>query len=122
MCRNIIILTFFVLLSGMLSNAAKAADPNLLGWWKLDDGSGATAFDSSNYARHGTINNINGGLGPGGSVWDTDPKRGVVLSFNGSEAAGAYVDAGMIIPQMTLTNDFTWAFWAKQTGDGTGVN
>ncbi|MGB2862093.1 MAG: LamG domain-containing protein, partial [Sedimentisphaerales bacterium] len=28
----------------------------------------------------------------------------------------------LTIPAMNMENDFTWAFWAKQQGDGTGVN
>ncbi|MHC4324687.1 MAG: LamG-like jellyroll fold domain-containing protein, partial [Planctomycetota bacterium] len=33
------------------------SDPNLIGWWKLDDGSGTTAIDSSGHANHGTLGN-----------------------------------------------------------------
>jgi hypothetical protein len=120
MYKKLICLASFVLVLGLV--LPSVADGELLGWWKLDEGSGTVANDSSGKGNHGAINNPSGGLGPGGSVWDTDPDLGVVLSFNGDETAGAYVDAGMIIPAMTLTNDFTWAFWAKQTGDGTGVN
>jgi hypothetical protein len=49
-----------------------------------------------------------------------DPERGTVISFNGT-ADGAYVRAGEI-PQMTLTNDFTWSFWAKQKAENTANN
>jgi len=74
--------------------------------------------DSSGNGIHGTIYNAEtGGLGDGGSVWVDDPERGTVISFNGT-ADGAYVRAGEI-PQMTLTNDFTWAFWAKQKAENT---
>jgi hypothetical protein len=91
-------------------------DPNLVGWWKLDEGYGATTVDWSGYGNHGAITNTGGGLGENGSVWDTDPERGIVLSFNGNDSSGAYVTAGGI-PEMTLTNDFTWAFWARQHPD-----
>ncbi|MHC4117804.1 MAG: LamG domain-containing protein [Planctomycetota bacterium] len=95
--------------------------PPPVGHWKLDDGQGATAVDSSASGNDGTINNADtGGLGDGGSVWVDDPERGTVISFNGT-AAGAFVRAGSI-PQMTLTNDFTWAFWAKQDADNTTPN
>jgi len=53
-------------------------------------------------------------------VWVDDPERGTVISFNGT-AEGAYVRAGTI-PQMTLTNDFTWSFWAKQNAENTANN
>ena len=91
-------------------------DPNLVGWWKLDEGSGATTVDWSGYGNHGAITNTGGGLGEKGSVWVTDPDRGMVLSFNGNDSTGAYVSAGGI-QAMTLTNDFTWAFWARQHPD-----
>ena len=120
MFRKLICVASFVLVLGLV--IPNMANGELLGWWKFDEGSGTVANDSSGNGNHGTIHNPIGGLGTGGSVWDTDLKFGVVLSFNGDETAGAYVDAGMIIPEMTLTNDFTWAFWAKQVGDGTGVN
>jgi len=103
-----------------LVGGAKAADPNLIGWWPLNDGAGDVALDLSDAGVAGTINNPTGGLGVDGSVWVDDPERGVVISFNGT-ATGAYVRAGTI-PQMTLTNDFTWAFWAKQDAGQTGTN
>jgi hypothetical protein len=77
--------------------------------------------DSSGNGNDGTIHNSEtGGLGDGGSVWVDDPERGIVISFNGT-ADGAHVRAGEI-PQMTLTNDFTWAFWAKQKAENTANN
>ncbi|MFH1882720.1 MAG: LamG-like jellyroll fold domain-containing protein [Planctomycetota bacterium] len=94
--------------------------PNLIGWWPLNEGSGDTAIDLSGSGNDGTISNLNGGLGPDGSVWVDDPVRGTVISFNGT-ADGAFVRAGDI-PQMTLTNDFTWAFWAKQNAENTANN
>jgi len=76
------------------------------------------ADDISGNGINGTVFNADtGGLGDGGSVWVDDPERGTVISFNGT-ASGAYVRAGEI-PQMTLTNDFTWSFWAKQKAENT---
>jgi len=88
-------------------------DPNLLGWWKLEEGFGSVAVDLSGHENHGTITNPNGGLGDGGSAWGSDPERNVALSFNGNNTSGTYVSAGRI-PAMPLTNDFTWAFWTNQ--------
>ena len=92
-----------------------------IGWWKLDDGDGVIAKDSSGRGNNGVVNNLNGGLGLNGSVWVNDPEYGVVASFNGDDANGAYISAGSI-PAMNLTNDFTWAFWAKvlTSEDGAG--
>jgi hypothetical protein len=86
----------------------------------LDEGSGTIVFDSSGNGNHGTINNAaGGGLGNNGSVWVNDSERGMVISFNGADGAdsGAVVITDLIIPAMTMENDFTWAFWGFQHAD-----
>jgi hypothetical protein len=106
-------------LSLVLASGAEAADPNLVGWWPLNEGIGETVVDMSGNGVDGTIHNAANGLGMDGSVWVEDPDLGAVISFDGT-ASGAYVRAGSI-PQMTLENNFTWAFWAKQA-PGNGSN
>lgn len=97
-----------------LLTLCSAVQAELVGHWPFDEGSGDTTADMSTAGNTGTIKNADtGGLGDGGSAWFTDPVRGSVLSFSGG-AESASVYAGDIIPQMTLTNDFTWAFWANQ--------
>ena len=39
----------------VLTSAANAADPNLVGWWRFNEGSGTTATDSSGNERHGVL-------------------------------------------------------------------
>jgi hypothetical protein len=107
----------FVLVLLVSTGMAQTGDPNLLGWWPLNEGSGEVAFDLSGNANDGAIGNPSGGLGLDGSVWVDDPVRGTVISFNGT-ATSAFVRAGAI-PQMTLTNDFTWSFWAQQKAENT---
>jgi len=102
------------------NSAPEPEDPNPVGWWPLNEGAGDIAIDLSGRGNDGTINNLNGGLGLDGSVWVDDPERGTVISFNGM-ADGAFVRAGDI-PQMTLTNNFTWAFWAKHSAENTADN
>jgi len=116
MCRKLTLLVSVVLVLDMvLISGAGAADPDLIGWWKLDEGSGNIAADLSGSGNDGTINNTaGGGLGDGGSAWINDPERGMVLSFNGDNSGGAYVSTDLLLPAMTAENDFTWAFWAKQ--------
>ena len=94
-------------------------DPDLLGWWKLDEGSGSTAIDWSGHENHGEILYLDGGLGDDGAVWVDDPDKGMVLTFNGQDWTGALVKAGTI-PAIGANDSFTWAFWARQEGDGTG--
>lgn len=78
----------------------------LLGYWPLNETSGST---TANLAPGGTAATLFNS-----PTWTSDATRGVgaqVLQFNGSNQ---YVNAGnSIIPQMTLTNDFTWSFWAS---------
>ncbi len=120
MYRHISFLTAALLLLSIAGQVMAQQDPDLLGWWKLDDGQGTMAADSSGKGHNGTILNPNGGLGTGGSVWVNDPERGMVISFNGTDTSGACVTTTLTVPAMTLENDFTWAFWAKQdTGQAT---
>lgn len=60
----------------------------LVGYWKLDEGTGTTIADSSGYGSHGTAT---------GMTWDTDSQRGVCGSFDG-------VDDYVTIPDSTGTN------------------
>ncbi|MBL7186333.1 MAG: LamG domain-containing protein [Phycisphaerae bacterium] len=123
MCRKLTYSLSFVLMFGLvLTSVVGAADPDLVGWWPLNEGSGDTVFDLSASGNNGTVNNAGGGLGAGGAVWVNDPERGMVASFNGNNSSGAYISTDLIIPFMDLNNDFTWALWVKQEGDGTGVN
>jgi len=103
-----------VVASVMAGPLAYAGDPTLIGWWKLNDGTGTTALDLSGNGHDGTVQNAAGGLGTGGSVWVDDPERGMVIGFNGTDGSGAYISTGLTIPAMTLENDFTWIFWTKQ--------
>ncbi|MEO5916626.1 MAG: lamin tail domain-containing protein [Luteolibacter sp.] len=77
----------------------------LAGYWPLDSISGGT-----------TANLAPGGAAAGVAGLPTivsDGSRGNVIQFS---ADGQRVSAGSdIIPQMTLTNDFSWSFWANST-------
>jgi hypothetical protein len=130
MCKTCVFLTAAIIVLAVLpiaplrvgeGSALGAEDPSLVGWWKLDEGDGDVAIDSSGRGVNGTIFNLEGGMGPDGSAWVQDPERGMVLSFSGDDVGGAYVEAGTI-PAMTLTNSFTWTVWCKQDQAGTGVN
>ena len=119
MSKKLICLVSFVLvLSLVLTSVAGAADPDLIGWWPLNEGSGDTVFDLSASGNNGTISKADtGGLGAGGSVWVNDPERGMVLSFNGDDGTGAVVSTDLIIPALTLDSTFSWAFWTLQHPD-----
>jgi len=114
--RTRLILLSSLILSVLAGAGMSAEDPSLRGWWKLDDGAGNTAVDSSDRANDGAIFNLAGGLGQGGSVWDFDAERGIVASFSGDDSGGAYISAGTV-PALDLESEFTWVFWARQHVD-----
>jgi hypothetical protein len=114
-------LTFVIFVLGLILTDTTIAQPaNLYARWPLNEGEGEVVFDISGNDLYGIIQNGDNGLGLDGSVWIDDPIRDTVISFDGT-ADGAFVRAGEI-PQMTLENDFTWSFWAKQIGDNTADN
>ncbi|MHC4147787.1 MAG: hypothetical protein ACYSUD_23900, partial [Planctomycetota bacterium] len=57
-------------------------DPNLVGWWKFDEGQGTLAVDWSGHGNHGTVN--------GDPKW-VDGQLGGAMEFGG---AGDFVDCG----------------------------
>ena len=94
MCRkSFLLISFVFVLSLVLTSAARA---DLVGWWRLDEGAGTIAADSSGYNHNGTLN--------GNPQWVTGYIGGA-LDFNGSN----YVDTGYT---ENLTN-WTIAAWVK---------
>ncbi|UCF42271.1 MAG: LamG domain-containing protein, partial [Planctomycetota bacterium] len=82
-----------------------AYDPNLVGWWKFDDGSGSTAIDSSGLGNDGTLHN--------GPIWTTGQIDGA-LDFDGIndyveviDPADGSLDFG--------SGNFTISLWFKTT-------
>ena len=57
MSKKLIYLICFVLVLGLAltSVVEAAADPSLVAWWKFDEGTGTTAFDSSGNGNDGTL-------------------------------------------------------------------
>jgi len=75
MPRNLTIATTIVLLACLATLVpASTLDPNLVGWWRFDDGSGSAAIDSSGNERHGVLVD--------GPQWVTGVNKGA-LSFDG---------------------------------------
>ncbi|MHC4509556.1 MAG: LamG-like jellyroll fold domain-containing protein, partial [Planctomycetota bacterium] len=100
---------FAFVLSLVLTSVANAGDPSLVGWWRFEEGSGATANDSSGNGHHGTL------LGP--PEWVLGPEDfGGALAFNPDGCTG--VDCGIFDPT-DGTGQFTVALWAFWDGTGT---
>jgi hypothetical protein len=75
---------------------------HLIGWWKLDEGSGTTAHDSAR-GNHGRLFK--------GPNWTSGRVNGA-LEFDGDDD---YVAAGSI-PALSAADDFTWSLWANLEG------
>jgi hypothetical protein len=91
----------FVLVLGLvLTSAANAADPDLVGYWKLDETSGTTAQDATGNGNDGTLN--------GDPQWVAG-RLGGALEFDG---VGDYVDIGND-PIFNITGQITVACWIK---------
>ncbi len=99
MCKKLIYFVPFVLLLGLFPmSVAKSDDPDLVGYWRFDEGSGTTAYDSSGNGNDGTVN--------GGAQWVAG-QLGGALEFNGSNS---YVSA----PHIPLNSrSFTITMWVN---------
>jgi hypothetical protein len=101
MCKRIvylICLMCFVLVFGQAERAL-GADPNLVGLWRLDEGSGTTAHDSSGHGNDGIFN--------GDPQW-VEGIYGSGIEFDGD---GDFLDCGSD-PSLDLTK-WTIAFWLR---------
>ena len=110
--------------------------PSLVAWWKLDDGSGTTAVDSSGNGNTLTLNNtyswnavgkIGGDIAfSDGSGYGLAPVSSI-LQITGSLTLTAWINMTAITPNdaddhiIDRTNS-GWAYQLKGTQDCTGVN
>jgi hypothetical protein len=65
-----------LLLIAAHTSALGADDPNLVGWWTLDEGVGTTTLDSSGHGNDATFR--------GNPQWVADGKFGSAIQFNGT--------------------------------------
>jgi DNA-binding beta-propeller fold protein YncE len=77
----------------------------LLGWWKFDDGSGASAIDSSGNGNTGTLQ--------GTPTWTTSGKVNGAITFNGSNGNDVKITGLLGNPAAV-----TLAAWANLSADG----
>jgi hypothetical protein len=88
-------------------NTAVAADPSLVGWWKLDETVGTVAVDSSLSGNHGTVQ--------GTPQWVNGQVDGALYL----DGAGTYVELpiGPLIKSLTNGTIGVWAYWTGSTTD-----
>ncbi len=108
--RRMYVLLCLVVL-GLVLPVSAADDPSLVGWWRLDDGSGDTAADSSEYGNNGTL--------MGGPIW-VEGQIGRALEFDG---ATQYVEVPHV-PILTVDTEVTVMCWfnTPRAIGGTGDN
>ncbi len=75
-------------------------DPNLVGWWRFDEGSGAITYDYSARNNNGTVY---------GAVWTTGQINGA-LNFDGSDD---YVEIPDNDNSLDMISQMTIAAWVK---------
>jgi hypothetical protein len=86
-----------------LDAPVETVDPDLIGYWSLDEGSGSEAADVSGHGRPATLTGVQ---------W-TDGKLGKALLFDGSGSVAEVPDG----PDVRVTGDFTIAFWARKDAE-----
>jgi len=98
MCRKLMYLAFFVMVSSFVLTSVVKAD--LVGWWRLDEGTGTTVADFSG-AGH------NGFFAEGTPEW-VEGKFGNALQFDGNNKVEIPDH-----PDFHLTDAVSIALWAK---------
>ena len=110
MSRKAYFLVFLVLLVCLAVGSASGADPDLIGWWKFDDGSGTIATDSSGLGNDGKF-------GPEGTPKWVAGKFGGAIYLDGADD---YINIDVIANDMPVNNNITVSAWILQTTADTG--
>ncbi len=98
MSKKIFFMLSFVLVLGLAISVSQGADPSLVSWWRFEEGSGTTAYDSSG-------NGLDGEL-VGGVTW-TQGRFGGGIELDGTSG---YVS----VPDFELTTDtITFVAWVN---------
>ncbi|MHC4626775.1 MAG: LamG domain-containing protein [Planctomycetota bacterium] len=104
MCKKLIYSFSFVLVLSLAITSATKAE--LIAWWRFEEGSGDTAYDSSGNGHDGTL--------VGTPEWGLGPEGGTIV-FDPDGCVG--MDCGIFDPT-DGTGQFSLALWA--IWDGTG--
>lgn len=91
---------FVLIFAAFLTNTAQAVDPNLVGWWKLNEIADVNATDSSGNGNDGTL--------AGNPQWVTGILDGA-LEFDGN---GDYINCGNG-PTLQIQDQITLACWIR---------
>ncbi|MBN2132631.1 MAG: LamG domain-containing protein, partial [Sedimentisphaerales bacterium] len=94
------IIIILVVLGLVQPGLGNVLDPNLVGWWRFDEGSGTVAADSSGNDLHGTLVND--------PLWRQDGPRDGCLFFDGADAYVWIAQQDALNPS---DGSFTVTFW-----------
>ncbi len=81
-------------------------DPNLIGWWKLDEGAGTTAIDWSGHANHGSLRND--------PQWTLTGYNRGTLEFDGENDY-------LSVPLDVSETEYAAAMWFRTTNANCGL-
>lgn len=95
-------------LDSMNSNASTVGAANLVGWWKFDETSGNTAYDSSVSGMDGTLN--------AGVSFDSGGNTGPDSGSLDLDGVDDYVDLGSDAGDLIEGDAFALSFWFKING------
>jgi hypothetical protein len=84
-------------------------DPNLVGWWKLNDGSGTSAADATGNGNTGTLAN---------TTWGTGPNSNGDAVFDGTGDLITIANESNF--DFERTDAFSITFWMKGNSSATG--
>jgi Concanavalin A-like lectin/glucanases superfamily/F5/8 type C domain len=103
MSRKLVHLITLVLVVGLVQTSlGDVIDPDLVGWWKFDEGAGTAAADSSGRGMHGVLVND--------PLWRDDGLRKGCLFFDGDDAYVQVAHQDILNPS---DGSFTVTFWAS---------
>lgn len=97
------VLMLTLLGAGKVFGFTAGPDPNLVGWWTLDEGQGTTAYDSSGNANTGVVR--------GSAVWAAGHLGGA-LQFDGTSTSVLCGNDR----SLQIRNQITLACWLKTPG------
>ncbi|HUV64648.1 MAG TPA: LamG-like jellyroll fold domain-containing protein [Sedimentisphaerales bacterium] len=127
MCEKLTRLAAFVfVLSLVAPSIGEAADPNLVGWWRFNDGSGTAAIDSSGNDHHGVLvdNPVWISGIQGGALQFTGGNHVAVPGYDGVLGSRARTSAAWLNVTKTSASIITWGpagggtKWAMRTHNG----
>ena len=102
MCNKLICLVSLAI----VLNVAGTVSADLVAHWRLDDGSGTVAMDSSGNNNHGTV--------MGGAQWVAGGKLGGALAFDGvDDIVVVEQSSGLPIYNNGTDNAYSVAMWVK---------